>query len=152
MKTRMAMLLAAGVLFAAAPAAQAGQRAWARAGRVLTGYVLLRAVVGDGLWPVTSTPARAWACPRASRTVTVVQVTPRRRVRPAWPPPEWAPERWQDPPARSAPVEETEPIVVPLPDGRRLYQPAEAGSPAYVQTWSESEDRWVSVARMPPLR
>ena len=140
--------------------ALASRREWARAGRILTGYIALRTLMGDPLWPDHAYYPyarygwrhRAWIEPYPS--VFTRYPAPYGYVV-YRPPPGEPPERWDSRPAaeRSGihPEAEREPLIVPLPDGRRLYQPGTAGSPSYVQVWSETEEEWVSVAEMPPL-
>lgn len=163
-RTAIAIVLAAALISGAAVQARAGDREWARAGRILTGYVVLRTLLGEPLLTYGRHRPMGWSGhypsvfdPYDSRSHTRYGAyrtyAPRTRVRRV--PPGDPPQRWDSRPAEPAfrPGEDTgEPMIVPLPDGRRLYQPATAGSPAYVQVWSAEEKRWNSVARMPSLR
>jgi len=168
MKTRIpvtwAAVAAVSALLAMPDETFGGRRDWARAGKILTGYVMVRTLIGDPMHPVcvrrircVSGPVDA-CCVSCGRGIHPGGRRARDRVsRPRTPPPGDPPERWVDRGAAAgrAPTgrtEMTEPLVVPLSDGRRLYQSGPAGSSAYVQRWSEADDAWVSVARMPCLR
>ena len=142
----------------------AGRRDWARAGRILTGYVLVRTLVGDPFQAICRRHDRVaahgarYACGAACGPAVYAAPT-RIRVRTSVrraPPPGDPPQRWIDRGFAAAPVPvkfgEVEPLIVPLRDGRRLYQPGPAGSTAYVQCWSAADETWTSVARMPCLR
>ncbi len=122
--------------------AQAGQREWATAGKILTGVVIGGAVLN--------------ACnPRASRTEIVYE---RQVYRPQPAYQFRGPPRCEPPVMRSCPPPRyqpapvcREPIVRYMADGRRLYQPPVHGHAAFIQVWSEVQDEWVSVKEHPSI-
>ena len=145
MKTMVAAGMA-GLMMATAGlpggTAQAGQREWATAGKILTGVVIGGAVLNS-------------CTPRATHT-RIVYERPVYRPQPAYyfsdPPRCERPVMRSCPPPRFEPAPECrEPIIRYMADGRRLYQPPMHGHPAFIQVWSEVKDEWVSVKEHPSI-
>lgn len=145
MKTMVAAGMA-GLMMATAGlpggTAQAGQREWATAGKILTGVVIGGAVLNS-------------CTPRATHT-RIVYERPVYRPQPTYyfsdPPRCERPVMRSCPPPRFEPAPECrEPIIRYMADGRRLYQPPMHGHPAFIQVWSEVKDEWVSVKEHPSI-
>jgi hypothetical protein len=144
----------AGLMMAAAAmpgAAQAGQREWATAGKILTGVVVggvvlnatrSRPVEREVVYerPVYRHPLVRHGTPPRCETQVVRYCPPPQVVRYCPPPRVIVEERVCQ-----------EPIVSYLSDGRRLYQPRVHGHTAYLQIWSEVNGDWVSIKEYPSI-
>ncbi len=169
--------------------AQASDKEWATAGKVLAGLAAV-AVVGQAARHYDSDsryertvyvrpesrycPPPVSYCPPPRRVFfvpsyrpvveyrTVQYVTPAPVVReiivqPAPPPPaekveihnhyESAPPAAATPPTAS----DGDSVIVNIEEGRRLYQPKVRGAKAYLQVWSELEQKWLSVKEYPSI-
>lgn len=145
MKTMVAAGMA-GLMMATAAlpggTAQAGQREWATAGKILTGVVIGGAILN--------------ACaPHVTKAEVVYERSghrpePRRGFQ--------GPPRCEPPVMRSCPPPRVErrvvcdePIVRYMGDGRRLFQPRVHGHVAFIQVWSDMADEWVSIKEHPSI-
>lgn len=139
MKTMVAAGMA-GLMMAAAAmpgTAQAGQREWATAGKILTGVFVGGAVLN--------------ACGSRPTRTEIVYERPVHRPQPVYR--YYGPQRCEPPVMRTcpppryerAPVCREQPIIRYLGDGRRVYQPPVHGCRAVIQVWSEISEQWVSV-------
>ena len=43
------------------------------------------------------------------------------------------------------------PVIIQLEDGRRLFQPAIHGHPAFIQVWSSIQNEWISITEHPSI-
>ncbi|MCF7838489.1 MAG: hypothetical protein K9N49_07645 [Candidatus Marinimicrobia bacterium] len=163
MKTRTMQWIgcvALGALVGAIPpAAQAGQKEWATAGKILTGVVAYQALQGV-LSPshterVTTTTVVHHPAPvYRARSVRTTTYRTRRAPLPyrhhPVPAPGYCPS-----PAPPVVIHHSYPPPAPITvyqsGHRRLYQPAVPGHPAFVQQWSPWENRWVTIQDHPSI-
>lgn len=122
---------------------------WAVAGKILTG-VVAAGVIGHAI------QAQASSCRPAVVVSRPVHVTTYREVRPYGAPsyhgrPAPAPHGYARPAPPACPPAGPGEIVINTGPGRRLYQPAIHGHPAFVQVWSSVSGQWVSVERHPSI-
>jgi hypothetical protein len=110
----------------------AGQREWATTGKILTGFVI-GGILGSACH---AQPAYTRTEVVYERPVYVTRYVERVCPRPV---------------CSETVVVRTQPIVVYLADGRRIYQPAVHGCAAYIQVWSEVTGEWVSVKQYPSI-
>jgi hypothetical protein len=135
----------AGLMMAAASvpgSAQAGQREWATAGKILTG-VVVGGVIMDA--------ARSRPVQREivyERPVYRHPVVQRRYMAPRCEAPV---VRYCPPPRIEREPVCQEPITLHLGEGRRLFQPRVHGHTAYIQVWSELNGDWVSIKEYPSI-
>lgn len=140
----------AGVLGLAAampPAAAAGDREWSTAGKILTGVVAAH-VVTRAFVPREGGRCREYVVerPRCEPPPTVVRYCMPSpvvvQVPQPCPPPVvvYASESAVD-----------DPIIIPMEGERRIYQPRVHGAQAYVQVWSDFEQRWVTIGKRPSV-
>ena len=129
--------------------AQAGQREWATTGKILTGVVIGGLLSGSCAPRPTCPPPVVYRQPVVWERPAPVYY---RSYRPTYvaPPCQVQVVETRSYRCEPAPVR-TEPIVVYLENGRRLYQPPVQGCSAYVQVWSEVDSRWVSIKEYPSL-
>ena len=145
----------AGVLGLAAgmpQAAMAGDREWSAAGKILTGVVAAHVVTrvfaardgggGGGCREYVVERPRCEPPPTVVRYYVPAQPVVVQAAPPCPPPPVvvCAPE---------SAIED--PIIVPMEGERRIYQPRIHGAQAYVQVWSDFEQRWVTIGKRPSV-
>jgi hypothetical protein len=152
MKTALAAGMAGLMMVTGLPVgtAQAGQREWATAGKILTG-VVVGGVLMNACKARTAETEVVYERPVVYRYCTVERFhgpprcePPVMRACPPPPPPPPPPRCVREPAPR-------EPIVRYLDDGRRLYQPPVLGHKAFIQVWSEVKNEWVSIKEHPSI-
>jgi|GEM_PF-3965385 len=135
---------------ASPPPARAGDKEWARVGKVLTGL----AVVGAVAYAVRPPPPVYPSCPPPvySERVVVVEREPvivRERIEIGCSPPprHGGLSRWGRPACDDGLGE----IVIQNEPGRRLYQPAVRGHIAFIQQWDPCRREWVTIGSHPSV-
>ncbi len=131
---------------------RAGDKEWARVGKVLTGLAAVGAVA-YAVRPPPPPSVYVPCYPSASERVIYVEREPviiRERVAvvlPSTPSRRWGYSEW----GRSSCEDGTREIVIQTEPGRRLYQPAVRGHIAFVQEWDSCRREWVTKGSHPSI-